>query len=139
MNGKRILVIEDDAWTQKVITDALKSAGYEVVTAREGAGAMKMVRQAAPDLITLDVQLAQESPDDSWDGFTLANWLRRMNEGKTPPPIIVISSMEPSKIIANASAIGAYTFLPKPFTKQVLLDAVAAALKAREDGASADR
>jgi CheY-like chemotaxis protein len=128
MNGKRILVIEDDAWTQKVITDTLKTAGYEVATAREGSGAMKMVREMAPDLITLDVQLAQESPDDSWDGFGVANWLRRMNEGKPLPPFIVISAMDPSKVIAHAAAIGAYTFLPKPFTKQALLDAVAGAL-----------
>jgi len=36
--------------------------------------------------------------------------------------------LEPTQIIESASAVGAYTFLPKPIEKQKLLDTVAAAL-----------
>ena len=112
----------------------LTSAGYEVATARDGASAVKLTREWEPDLVTLDVQLAKDSPDDAWDGFTVAKWLRRINEGKSKPMIVVISALEPVAIIENAAAVGAYTFLPKPFTKQLLLHVVAQALKCGHGG-----
>ena len=114
---------------QKLIADALRSAGYEVATAHDGASAVKVAREMEPDLVTLDIQLAKNSPDDSWDGFSVAAWLRRINPGKPVPVIIVVSGLEPAKIIESAAAVGAYTFLPKPFEKQKLLDLVAEALK----------
>ena len=133
MNAKKILVIEDDDFTQRLIADSLKSAGYEVATARDGATAVKMVREFQPDLVTLDVHLASQSPDDSWDGFGVVNWLRRFNQGRLHLRIVVISALEPNKIIEKAAAIGAHTLLPKPFTKQKLLDAVADALESGGD------
>ena len=129
MKAKRILVVEDDKVTQKLIADVLKSAGYEVVTAHNGATAVKTAREQEPDLVTLDIHLAKDSPDDSWDGFSVASWLRRVNEGKPKPVIIVVSGLDPAKNIENAASVGAYTFLPKPIEKQKLLETVAAALK----------
>ena len=114
---------------QKLIADALRSAGYQVATAHDGSSAVKVAREMEPDLVTLDIQLAKNSPDDSWDGFSVAAWLRRVNEGRPIPVIIVISGLEPAKIVESAAAVGAFTFLPKPFEKQKLLDLVAEALK----------
>jgi two-component system OmpR family response regulator len=128
MKAKKILVVEDDLVTQRLIADALKKAGYEVVTAHNGATAVKIAREQEPDLVTLDIHLAKDSPDDSWDGFSVASWLRRVNEGRPIPVIVVVSGLEPAQIIESASAVGAYTFLPKPIEKQKLLDTVAAAL-----------
>ena len=129
MKAKKILVVEDDKVTQKLIADILKKAGYEVQVAHNGATAVKLAREQEPDLVTLDIQLAKDSPDDSWDGFSVASWLRRVNEGKPIPVIVVVSGLEPAKIIENASAVGAFTLLPKPIEKQKLLDVVAEALK----------
>jgi two-component system OmpR family response regulator len=128
MKAKKILVVEDDKVTQKLIADVLKKAGYEVQLAQDGATAVKLAREQEPDLVTLDIHLAKDSPDDSWDGFSVANWLRRINEGGQIPIIIVVSGLEPAQIIENAASVGAYTFLPKPIEKQKLLDTVAAAL-----------
>ena len=114
---------------QKLISDALRSAGYEVATAHDGASAVQSARELEPDLVTLDIQLAKNSPDDSWDGFSVASWLRRLNPDKPMPVIIVVSGLEPAQIIEDAAAVGAYTFLPKPFAKQKLLDIVAEALR----------
>ena len=129
MKAKRILVVEDDRVTQKVIVDALRSAGYEVVTAHNGAAAVKMAREQEPDLVTLDIHLAKDSPDDSWDGFSVAGRLRRMNVGKRMPVIVVISGLDPGKTIENTASVSAYEFLPKPFEKKRLLEVVAEALK----------
>jgi len=129
MKAKKILVVEDDKVTQKLIADVLKKAGYEVQLAQDGATAVKLAREQEPDLVTLDIHLAKDSPDDSWDGFSVANWLRRINEGGQIPIIIVVSGLEPAQIIENAASVGAYTFLPKPFEKKRLLEVVAAALE----------
>ena len=127
MKAKRILVVEDDKVTQKVIADVLRSAGYEVDTAHNGATAVKSARENEPDLVTLDIHLAKDSPDDSWDGFSVASWLRRINEGRPIPIIIVVSGLDPGQNIENAASVGAYTFMPKPVEKKKLLEIVAAA------------
>ncbi len=129
MKAKKILVVEDDRVSQKLMSNVLKAAGYEVFIAETASDAVQIARAENPDLITLDINLTMNSPDDSWDGFTVAAWLRRMNETKGRPLIVVISGMEPNKIIDKAAAIDAYTFLPKPIEKQKLLETVAAALK----------
>ena len=73
MKAKKILVVEDDKLTQKLIADVLRFAGYEVTTAHNGAITVKAAREQEPDLVTLDIHLAKDSPDDSWDGFSVAN------------------------------------------------------------------
>jgi CheY-like chemotaxis protein len=131
MNAKKILVVEDDKVTQKVLSGALKAAGYEVFTAEDAIAAVQMARTEDPDLITLDINLAPPAPDAAWDGFTVAGWLRRLNEGKQGkqrPAIVVISALDAEKVIEKAAEIGAFTFLPKPVDKNSLLRAVAEAL-----------
>ena len=130
MTPKKILVVEDDKVVQKVIADTLKAAGYEVLTAHNSATAIRLAREEDPDLVTLDIELAKDSPDDSWDGFSVAGWLRRLHEGKPGPIIVVISgSRQPDKIIARAADLGIYTCLTKPIEKKQLLETVAEALK----------
>ena len=130
MNAKRILVVEDDKVTQKIIADILKSAGYEVFTASNAATAVKLNREHEPDLITLDIELTKDSPDDSWDGLAVAAWLRRINQDKTKPCIVVVSGhRDPAKLLEQAASFGVYTVLSKPVERKKLLDAVAEALK----------
>jgi len=125
---KKILVVEDDQLTRKVICDILRSAGYVVLSAGEAATAVKIAREESPDLITLDVWLNTDSPSDSMNGFGVATWLERLNPNLTIP-IIVISGVDPEKVVEGASAVNAYTFLSKPVEKASLLAAVANALK----------
>jgi DNA-binding response OmpR family regulator len=130
MTPKKILVVEDDKVVQKLIADTLKAAGYEVRTAHNSATAIKLAREDEPDLVTLDIELAKDSPDDSWDGFSVAGWLRRLHEGKPKPILMVISgSTQPDKIVERAADLGVYTCLTKPVDKKQLLETVAAALK----------
>jgi CheY-like chemotaxis protein len=130
MTPKKILVVADNKVIQKLIAGTLKAAGYEVLTADSSATAVRLAREEVPDLITLDIELAKDSPDDSWDGFSVAGWLRHLHEGEPKPTLIVISgSSEPDKIVERAANVGIYTCLTKPVDKQQLLKAVAEALK----------
>ena len=129
MKAKKILVVEDDKVTQTLISNILKSAGYEVFTADDATSAVKIVRQEEPDLITLDILLPIDSPDETWDGFNVAGWVRRLKPGSKTPAIIIISGIEPDKALKKAAAVGVYSFLPKPVEKANLLKVVADALK----------
>jgi two-component system alkaline phosphatase synthesis response regulator PhoP len=130
MTPKKILVVEDDKVVQKLIADTLKAAGYQVLTANNPATAVKLAREQEPDLVTLDIELAKESPDDNWDGFGVAGWLRHLHGGKPKPIIVVISgSRQPDKIVEQAAKVGVYTCLSKPVDKKQLLETVAEALK----------
>ena len=130
MTPKKLLVVEDDKVTQKLIADTLKAAGYAVLTAENASTAVKLAREQEPDLVALDIELAKDSPDDNWDGFSVAGWLRRLNAGALKPILIVISGCgQPAKIVEQASKLGIYTCLTKPIEKKQLLETVAAALK----------
>ena len=128
MKAKKILVVEDDQVTEKVLSSMLRAAGYDVIAAHDATTAVKLARAEEPDLITLDINLSMNAPGDTWDGFSVAGWLKRLSPEKETPVIVIISGVEPDKILEKAAAVGAYTFLPKPVEKEKLLNVVAEAL-----------
>jgi CheY-like chemotaxis protein len=127
MNAKKILVIEDDKLTRTVICDILSRAGYAVVQASDAHSAVKIARQESPDLITIDIVLGADSPSDSMDGLKVAAWLKRLNEDRRIP-MIVISSIDPKNVSAGLAAAAPHRYLSKPVEKMKLLDAVSEAL-----------
>jgi DNA-binding response OmpR family regulator len=88
MNPKIILIVDDDVVVQKALSFLLQSRGYDVVAALDGSGAIGAVRRRKPDLILLDINFP---PDVAvcWDGFRILEWLRRMDEAKGVPVVIV--------------------------------------------------
>ena len=67
----KILVVDDEPDALELVGFNLKSAGFEVVTADDGAEAIKKARETAPDLILLDVMLPEV------DGLEVCKLLRR--------------------------------------------------------------
>ncbi len=53
----RILVVEDNPLNLKLVRDVLQIAGHDVVEARSGEEALRVVQDAAPDLVLMDLQL----------------------------------------------------------------------------------
>lgn len=68
---KRILVIEDNPVNLELMTDLLEAFGFIVITAREGAQGIELVRQEKLDLIICDVQMP------GMDGYEVASYLKR--------------------------------------------------------------
>ena len=127
MKPKKILVVEDDKLTRTVICEILNAAGYIVVSAGDAPSAVRLARQENPDLITLDIVLGADSPNDSMDGLKIAAWLKRLNEDRRIP-MIIISSIDPKTVAVGVAAAHPHTYLTKPVEKPKLLAAVAAAL-----------
>ena len=124
---KRIVVVEDERITQTVISVILKGAGYSVVTARDAAEALSVIRAEIPHLMTLDIDLSRDASGPTWDGYHVVEWLHHRFP-EDPVPFIVISGGEPAVIQAKAQSLGAFGYLPKPVDKQKLLGLVKQAI-----------
>src|SRR5688572_6603246 len=68
--GKKILIVDDDAVIIKTTSLKLKAQGYEVSSAMDASEAMTAVRQSRPDLILLDISFPPDVGID-WDGFKI--------------------------------------------------------------------
>ena len=122
---KTILVVEDDAHIRLGLSDALRSEGYEVVECPDGAQALPLVRQRAPDLVVLDIMLPHRS------GYDVCRDLRA---GGHRLPILILSAkgQEIDKVIGLE--LGADDYVAKPFSLRELLARVRALLRRADAG-----
>jgi two-component system alkaline phosphatase synthesis response regulator PhoP len=119
---KKILVVDDNEVILKALSLRLTSKGFQVSTATDGAAAVSVARKEKPDLIVLDISF----PPDlgiAWDGFSIMEWLRRTEESKDTP-IIIITGSEPAKYKDRALALGAAAFFHKPIDHEELLGVI---------------
>lgn len=107
----KVLIIEDDAKMLKVISDFLKSEGYDVVSAPEGASGLKLARSAKPDIILLDIMLP------GMNGYDVCRELRNMHIN-VPVIFLTAKGEETNKIIGLE--IGADDYITKPFSLKEL-------------------
>src|SRR3990172_1696142 len=82
----RVLVVDDSAFSRKIIAKILESIpDVEVVdSARDGQEAIKKTMRLRPDLITLDLEMP------NMNGFTFLRWLMSY----LPTPVIVVSAQK---------------------------------------------
>jgi DNA-binding response OmpR family regulator len=121
MSGKKILVVEDDNLQLTALARRLKSAGFEIVAARDGLSAISTARKEQPDLILLDLGLP------AGDGFVVLERLAMLiNTGTIP--IIVVSSRPPLGNRDAALKAGAIAYIHKPVDMPVLLKTINEAL-----------
>jgi len=125
-----ILVVDDNPIIQRSIYFVLRDRGYKVIATGEIAEALNIVRKEKLNLILLDINFP---PDDSYggarDGFWAVEWMRRMDELRGVP-IVIISSEDPAVASPRAQAAGAAGYLHKPISKDSLTLTVAELLKA---------
>lgn len=127
---KKILLVDDNRVIVKTLSTKIRTSGYEVLTAEDGAGAISAARQQKPDLMLLDVNFPPDVPHGggvAWDGFLIMDWLRRLEEAKRIP-VIIITGSDPASYKDRALAAGAVNFLPKPVKPEELLAAIRQAL-----------
>lgn len=113
---KRILVVEDDDSVRAMISTALGDEGFEVLTARDGYHALRIVAAGRPDLIVLDFGLPL------LDGPSFAAQWRERFPPERHVPIIGISGLPNGAALARHSKID--EFLAKPLDLDVLVGTV---------------
>jgi DNA-binding NtrC family response regulator len=105
-----VLVVEDDHWGRKIISDILRRDGYEVVEASDGAQAIELLEHRSFDLIISDVVMP------NLDGLKLLDHIRRLSPRT---PVILMSGY--FKELGEYVQLDKTEFLQKPFDFTVLL------------------
>ncbi len=118
----RVLVVDDEPAILRFLRAGLAAQGYVVSEAEEGRAALEAVRRQSADLIVLDLGL----PD--MDGLDV---IRRIREGGSAIPIIVLSSRDDEGAKVEALDLGADDFVTKPFGIDELFARIRAAQRHR--------
>jgi two-component system response regulator (stage 0 sporulation protein F) len=124
--SKKILVVDDDWMIRKVLSEELESKGYQVFTGIDCSQAVSAVREQKPDLILLDITFPPDVAHGggaAWDRLSIMVWLRRMDEARDTP-FIIISGADPAMWEDRVLAAGAAAFFPKPIDYEELLLAI---------------
>jgi DNA-binding response OmpR family regulator len=121
-----VLVVDDAPDILRLTRDYLEHAGFTVLTASDGRGALLLAGTRRPDLLVLDLGL----PDQ--DGLDVARQLRRTSE----LPIIMLTARAEESDKLVGLELGADDYLTKPFSPRELVARVRAVLR-RVDGSRA--
>lgn len=110
----RILIVDDEEVNRVVLSRILEIAGYEVISARDGAEAIDKVENEKPDVIILDLIMPQISGIDVLSILKERYDLRKM-------PVIVLTALGDIATKREAFELGAIDFIVKPFDKEDLM------------------
>jgi two-component system alkaline phosphatase synthesis response regulator PhoP len=116
----RILVVEDEPGIALGLEDDLKMEGYDVEIVGDGIGAARRAREAAFDLILLDVMLPGK------DGFDVCRELRHAGL-RTPILMLTAKTQEAEKVMGLE--LGADDYVTKPFGTRELRARIKALLR----------
>jgi CheY-like chemotaxis protein len=113
----KILVVDDDDRTLRLIQTILTTDGYEVITAKSGIDAVALSRTEKPDLITMDIFMPQ------MDGYTACMTIKNEPETKSIP-IVMLTILNNDFNAPKARKTGADGYITKPFTAELLTKTV---------------
>jgi DNA-binding response OmpR family regulator len=114
-----ILIIDDDEKLNELLSDFLKGFGFDVITATRPAEGLKKLKQAAPDLVVLDIML----PD--MDGFDVCRTIRQTSN----LPIIMLTARGEITDKVVGLELGADDYLAKPFEPRELVARIQSVLR----------
>jgi two-component system response regulator PilR (NtrC family) len=116
----KILVVDDDPSMLKVLEVILKKGDYTVRCAESGKGAIDRLKKEAFDLILCDLKLGD---------MTGIEVLRAAKSHHQNTVVIMISAYPSTQTAVEAMNLGAYDYVPKPFSNEELMQTIAKALK----------
>ena len=115
----KILVIDDELKIARLVRDYLVEAGFDVVSAHDGPGAVAAARSHQPDLIVLDLGLP---------GFDGLDVTRRIRSTSAVPIVMLTARTEETDRIIGLE-LGADDYIVKPFSPRELVARVKAVLR----------
>jgi chemosensory pili system protein ChpA (sensor histidine kinase/response regulator) len=111
-----IMVVDDSLSVRRVVSNLIKSAGWQPVVAKDGLEALEMLQQMPrdPDLILVDIEMPR------MDGYELMSTLKA-GEEYHEIPLVVLTSRAGAKHRRKAMSIGAVDYIVKPYQDEVML------------------
>ncbi|MBN2169968.1 MAG: response regulator transcription factor [Candidatus Krumholzibacteriota bacterium] len=125
MANERILIVDDDPQTLRMLSVSVEKAGYEVMPAETGEEALRLAKEEGPDLVVLDLVL----PDSS--GLEVCRELREAPETQGIPLIMVTALGEQSDKIYGLE-VGADDYMVKPIDVPELLARIRALFRRQQ-------
>lgn len=119
MTGKKVLVVDDDAKIVELVRLYLARDGYQVLAAFDGVEALRLAREAHPDLIVLDLMLP------GMNGFEVCRAIR----DESDVPIIMLTARTTEQDKLKGLDLGADDYVAKPFSPRELAARVRAVLR----------
>jgi two-component system KDP operon response regulator KdpE len=119
--GDRLLVVDDDPGVLHVLRVRLRAAGYEVLTATDGAAGLRAAKTQHPAGVVLDLRMPV------MDGLTVLSKLRE-DQSTRSIPVVVLSANVVERAKRKALDLGARFFLEKPYDPRKLVEAIQTAL-----------
>jgi len=119
----RVLVVDDEEHITELVSMGLTYNGFEVERVASGRSALEAVERKRPDLIVLDVMLAD------LDGFEVARRLRQAEGAGTRVPVIFLTARDTTQDKVAGLRLGSDDYVTKPFSIEELIERVKAVLR----------
>jgi CheY-like chemotaxis protein len=120
----RVLVAEDEADIRFMTCFSLRYGGFEVIEAVDGAQALELAQQTAPDLILLDAKMPR------LDGYETCRRLKAL-PAVQHIPVVFVSALGQEQEIARGRSAGAVDYLLKPYVPEDLIKKIRGILEGR--------
>ena len=122
MAPRTIVVIEDEAPIASAVAARLRSEGFTVEVAYDGADGVELCRKLRPDLVVLDLMLP------GIDGLEVC---RRIQQDR-PLPVVMLTARDDEADVLVGLAVGADDYLTKPFSPRELVARINTVLRRME-------
>ena len=116
-----ILIVDDDAQLRQSFDKLLTEEGHTVQTAPTGEAGIAMVRECVPDMVVMDVRLP---------GMSGLEAFRAVHEIESKLPVIVMTAFGTTETAIEATKLGAFDYVLKPFEIPEILALIDQALEA---------
>lgn len=113
MEKLRILAVDDNSISLAAIEQELKR-DYEVIPVNSGERALQYLKREKPNLILMDIQMAQKS------GIETLREMRGMDRCRDIPVIMLTSKQDKASVV-ESSKLGVFDYVIKPFKGDDLL------------------
>lgn len=116
-----ILIIDDDDQLRKSFEKLLSEEGYMVEGAPSGEAGLKLVHEKVPDLVILDMRLP---------GMNGLETFQAIHEVEPKLPVVIMTAYGTTETAIEATKMGAFDYILKPFDIPDMLDVIGQALEA---------
>jgi UDP-3-O-acyl N-acetylglucosamine deacetylase len=130
MMDKKVLIVDDEDRILQSITGVLEDEGFQVMTARSGEDAIEVFTRENPDVTLLDIWMP------GIDGIEI---LKRLKWIYPDCQVIMISGHATISTAMTAVKLGAFDFLEKPLSLDILTSTIHRAIDNRREGISVGR
>jgi DNA-binding response OmpR family regulator len=125
---RTIAVIEDEASIASAVAARLRSEGYQVEVAADGASGVELCERTRPDLVVLDLMLP------GLDGLEVCRRIQR----ERATPVLMLTARDSETDLVIGLGVGADDYMTKPFSARELVARVGAILRRADRNESDD-